>query len=405
MTRILLAIDEQWPARPECPWALLGPDGRPLSEGLSAPRHWPAADDCEIVLTGAQCLWLEVLLPRGARRDLPRLLSYALEDRLLKDPDTQHLTLTHRRPADDGERDIAGVLVISRERLRALLSQFAAIGREPRRVVAELQTAPADEAGWHLSLSASSAVLRTSLASGLALDRDVLIPLLSAQAASARAANTAPAQLDLHQAPGGPASDLTTLESDSGLSLRPAAPYLWWQGNTQAASNLLHGEFAGRGQQTAWFGKLRMPLALAASAMLVWLLATVGEVLWQGHIQAGLESRIERVYRSTFPNGPVVAPAAQMRQQLNIERARHGLLRDDDALALLAQVAEALGTDATDGIVALRYEEGRLDMTLSGPAGHRAEAMIGLLTSRGLLANLRQESGTTHLLLRRENPQ
>ena len=160
-----------------------------------------------------------------------------------------------------------------------------------------------------------------------------------------------------------------------GLSLRPAAPYLWWQGNTQAASNLLHGEFAGRGQQTAWFGKLRMPLALAASAMLVWLLATVGEVLWQGHIQAGLESRIERVYRSTFPNGPVVAPAAQMRQQLNIERARHGLLRDDDALALLAQVAEALGTDATDGIVALRYEEGRLDMTLSGPAGHRAEAI------------------------------
>mgnify|MGYP001108986181 FL=1 len=114
---------------------------------------------------------------------------------------------------------------------------------------------------------------------------------------------------------------------------------------------------------------------------------------------------IERVYRSTFPNGPVVAPAAQMRQQLNIERARHGLLRDDDALALLAQVAEALGTDATDGFVALRYEEGRLDMTLSGPAGRRAEAMIGLLTSRGLLANLRQESGTTHLLLRRENPQ
>jgi hypothetical protein len=72
-----------------------------------------------------------VLLPRGARRDLPRLLSYALEDRLLKDPDTQHLTLSHRRPADDGERDLAGVLVISRERLRSLMAQFAAIGRGP----------------------------------------------------------------------------------------------------------------------------------------------------------------------------------------------------------------------------------------------------------------------------------
>ncbi|MBL8453597.1 MAG: general secretion pathway protein GspL, partial [Zoogloea sp.] len=81
MTRLLLAIDEHWPTRPECAWALLGPDGQPLSEGHSAPRHWPAADECSVVLTGAQCLWLNVLLPRGARRDLPRLLSYALEDR------------------------------------------------------------------------------------------------------------------------------------------------------------------------------------------------------------------------------------------------------------------------------------------------------------------------------------
>ena len=102
--RLLLAIDEQWPTRPDCPWVLLGPDGRPVSEGHSEPRHWPAAAECEVVLTGPQCLWLEVPLPRGARRDLPRLLAYALEDRLLKDPDTQHLTLSHRRPADDGER-------------------------------------------------------------------------------------------------------------------------------------------------------------------------------------------------------------------------------------------------------------------------------------------------------------
>ena len=97
--RLLLAIDEQWPTRPDCPWVLLGPDGRPVSEGHSEPRHWPAAAECEVVLTGPQCLWLEVPLPRAKRADLPRLLAYALEDRLLKDPDTQHLTVSHRRPA------------------------------------------------------------------------------------------------------------------------------------------------------------------------------------------------------------------------------------------------------------------------------------------------------------------
>ena len=147
-TRLLLAIDEQWPTRPDCPWVLLGDDGQPVSEGHSEPRHWPAAAECEVVLTGPQCLWLEVPLPRGARRDLPRLLAYALEDRLLKDPDTQHLTLSHRRPADDGERDLAGVLVVARDRLRQLIAQLTAIGRPPRRVLAEMQTAPAGGEVW-----------------------------------------------------------------------------------------------------------------------------------------------------------------------------------------------------------------------------------------------------------------
>jgi hypothetical protein len=71
----------------------------------------------------------------------------------------------------------------------------------------------------------------------------------------------------------------------------------------------------------------------------------------------------------------------------------------------MAQAAEALGTDAASGIAALRFEDGRLDLTLSGPAAARAEAVVGLLASRGLLANLRQDGTTTHLLLRQENLQ
>ena len=96
----------------------------------------------------------------------PRLLAYALEDRLLKDPDTQHLTLSHRRPADDGERDLAGVIVVARDRLRQLVAQLAAIGRPPRRVLAEVQTAPAGGDAWQLSLSASGAILRTGASTG-----------------------------------------------------------------------------------------------------------------------------------------------------------------------------------------------------------------------------------------------
>lgn len=403
--RLLLAIDEQWPARPDCPWVLLGPDGRPVSEGHSEPRHWPAAAECEVVLTGPQCLWLEVPLPRAKRADLPRLLAYALEDRLLKDPDTQHLTVSHRRPAGDGERELTGVLVVARERLRQITAQLAAIGRPPRRMLAEVQTAPSGGEAWQLSLSAAGAILRSGAEAGVALDAELLAPLLAAQAATARAANTAPAHVALHLAPGCPAPDLAALQAEAALDIRPGAPYLWWEGAAGKVANLLHGEFAFREQGGGWLGRLAPAAALGVGALALWFVVGVGEVLWLRHQQDSIEERIERIYRSSFPNGPVVAPAAQMRQQLNLERARHGLLRDDDALALLAQAAEALGTDAAGGVAALRYEDGRLDLTLNGPAAARAEAVVGLLTARGLLADLRRDGASTHLLLRRETLQ
>ena len=50
-------------------------------------------------------------------------------------------------------------------------------------------------------------------------------------------------------------------------------------------------------------------------------------------------------------------------------------------------------------------EDGRLDLTLNGPAAARAEAVVGLLTARGLLADLRRDGASTHLLLRRETLQ
>jgi len=404
-TRLLLALDEQWPARPDCPWVLLGADGQAVSEGHSEPRHWPAAARCEVVLTGPQCLWLEVPLPRGARRDLPRLLAYALEDRLLKDPDTQHLSLSHRRAADDGERDLAGVLVVARERLRQLTAQLAAIGRPPRRVLAEVQTAPASSDAWQLSLSAGGAILRTGPHDGIALDAGLLAPLLAQRAATARAANAAPPRIEVRLAPGTASPELAMLEAETGTPLAPAAPYRWWQGADRQAANLLHGEFAVRDGAAGWIAGLRPALALAGGAVAVWFVASLGEVLWMKHSLGSTGERIERVYRSSFPNTPVVAPAAQMRQQLNLERARHGLLRDDDALALLAQAAEALGTEAQAGVVALRFEEGRLDLTLAGPAAARADAVVGLLAGRGLLADLRRDGATTHLVLRRESLQ
>jgi hypothetical protein len=106
-----------------------------------------------------------VLLPRGARRDLPRLLSYALEDRLLKDPDTQHLTLSHRRPPMTASATWPACWSSPGSACAASWpSSRPSGGYPPDR--GRVQTAPADDAGWHLSLSAEGAILRTGTGPG-----------------------------------------------------------------------------------------------------------------------------------------------------------------------------------------------------------------------------------------------
>lgn len=399
-TRLLLALDEHWPDPAVCRWVLLGADDRPLAEGHSDPRHWPAAATCEVLLCGPQVLWLEVALPptrRQNRRDLPRLLAYALEDRLLADPDTQHLTPTHRQPAPDDEGTLAGVLVIARERLRTLLNQLDALGRRPRRIVAEVQSAPASAQDWHLSLSAAGAILRCGPRHGIALDVDTLPELLLHALSHARAANQEPERLRLHLEAGLAAPDL-----DLGLQPTPDSPYRWWQGISAGADNLLHDEFAAPAAAGAGLGRLRAPLQLACAALAIGFIAHLGEVLWLRHQHDELKARIARIHQTTFPGTPAVAPLAQMRRALAQERSAHGLLRHDDALTLLAQAADALGTEASGSVRALHFEDGMLDLTLSPAALQRQQALLDVLNARGLLATLRQDGASTHLLLRAE---
>lgn len=394
-TQLFLRIDEDWPARPACAWILLGPDGKIRAEGESDPRHWPAADSCSVVLAGSQCLWLETTLPRAARRDEPRLLAYALEDKLLSDPDSQHLTVTHRRP-DTAQGRQVGVLVVARERLRQLLAQFKAIGRPLARCVAEIQTAPAAAGEWRISVAGQTAILRISPDQGLAADGDLLPAVLAAQQAAARASNAEAARIVVHCAPGSPAplpgEDCAFVAGES---------YRWWAG-AAAADNLLHDEFAVAGQQPAWLAALRGPALLFLAAALLWLLAGLGEVAWRKYRLADVEARMTRSFVTAVPDQPAVAPAAQMRRLLNVERARHGLLGDDDALALLATVGDALG-EAQGSLAGLRYAEGRLDLTWHpGFPVERLENLKAQLAARGLLAEIAGEAGAPQLRVRTE---
>ena len=137
-----LYITGEWPAQTTaCEWALYDTKGSLLQRGSSEPRHWPAAEDCELVLSADQCLTLDVKLPVGVRGAKAArsgdLIAYAVEERLVGEVEHEHFVAGETRP--DGQTQ---VWVIGRGRLRALLAALQQLERTPRRAFSELQLLP-----------------------------------------------------------------------------------------------------------------------------------------------------------------------------------------------------------------------------------------------------------------------
>lgn len=393
MSLLRLYLTENWPIEPACDWVQIGPDGRLAAEGRSEPRHWPAAERTEIVLAGAQCVLLAARLPRAARREQDRLLRFAFEDQLIQDPESQHIVI-----ADQQGEDVHA-LVVARDRLRALIAQLEALGRKPARIWAEIEACRPAEEGWVLLRRASHGLLYGAAALPFALDSaDREVPeLLRATVDAAREANRLPARLLLHSSPGLDAIDAGAWSEALGLPVEIGEAWRWH--DFVGACNLLQGEFRPVGERAAWLRPARPALALLAAVLALEFAFTLGQIAWQRVQLADAKQAMQTVFKSAFPNQPVVDPVAQMRTGLNSERRGHGLLGDDDLLPLLAATGEALGADAREAVVQIKFEAGKLELKLSPRLAATIDAAAERLKARGFDVS---RSGNDTLILRKE---
>lgn len=409
MTRLILHLTEHWPAPPDGPaahWVVLDERDRVLQQGHSEPAHWPAAAHTEVVLGGAQVVWLRTRLPRGARRDERRLLAYALEDRLAGDPDAQHLTVGARSRDDAGQQ--VDVLVIARSRLKALLAQLQALGRTPTRVVAEVESAPADADGWTLSLGpAGGGWLKCAPADPdacMPLDPDSAAVLITRALAQARAANREPQKLHLRLAPGVQPPDAGWLPAELPRVIHHDQP--WWLAARQG-SNLLQGEFASAGNRAEAWRAYRWPARLALAALITLALADLGQLVWQRQQLAGLQARIERIFAGALPQQPLIDPPRQLARHADLLRGAQGQLREQDFLHLMQAAADALGSAAPGAIIASQYKAGRLELSLAPSlSADAANAAANRLGARGWTARaLAAEAGQPARLILSREPQ
>ncbi|HSD38385.1 MAG TPA: type II secretion system protein GspL [Rhodocyclaceae bacterium] len=382
MTTLRILISDAWPDQAEAPWVVLD-QNRIVSSGQSAPANWPRAARTEAILTGAQVGWAQARLPQAKAREQLRALPFAMEEQLLREPDSQHFTPAYR----DGEN--WSVLVIARERLKRLTAQFAALGRPLDAAWSALACLPLTPDGWTLAIDATHCLLRTSPARAVIDDApppdsgaDALPAIISMLLAQAHAQGSLPARIVTM----GAGSEITTALAAHQLEVVPEMTWPWHSVPDDAA-NLLHGEFRAAHARGELLRGLRPALILVAVVLVAHLVLGIGSALLRQHDLKEIKSRMTQLARTQLPGRALQDPALQLHRELQSQRQRRAQLADDDALALLSDLAVALGSDATASLQAVHYDGGSLVVTLAKPLD--VPALQSRLSARGVQSAVR----------------
>jgi len=399
-----LYLPAEWPALDaSCDWTLVDAAGQPLQRGRSEPRHWPLAEDCEIILSAEQCLLLNIELPKVGKSRLAEVIHFAVEDSLLGDAEADHFVA--------GDRDADGMTptwVIARARLKTLLAALNSVNRVPQRACCEIQLLPRAGDCWSVCLREIAAAdaaparimgfCRSGPEQGFAFDSGELSTLaapplellLALQAA--QAAGKAPKAIALYLTP--------TTGVDAGAiaaSWQAALPtpvhasgeFAWQEHGSSESRNLLTQEFAPlRRPQEGW-GPFRPAAYLALASCLVFALFIVGDWAWLRYQSSQLQQQMSATFRSAFPQVQVmVDPPLQMQRLYDQQRREQGQLGSGDFLPLFAGTSEiAVGQGKLNKI---GYEDGRLELSFTVGNAATADMLRDAMKGRGLSVTLRE---------------
>lgn len=313
----------------------------------------PAAD---VLLLGAD-------IPTQKRQRLVKAVPYALEERLAEDVDQLHFALGVR--GDSAEIPVA---VVARNRMDEWLEQLNEAGIQPQSMIPEQLLLPWDKDSWSLMPEASGVLLRTGPFRGYLLSGDNSAELL--KLALEQAGEACPAMVQLFADVDNEVDipELERLCNEAGIELKhmatakPRLEQFAAVASKGAGIDLLQGDYSRREQ----LGKQLRPWR-PAIVMLVVLLLLQGGMLIQHYLQlkkeeAQLSSRIEKLYRDTFPNArKVVNPRVQMERHL---AELQGGGKAGGFIQLLDRAGKVLRGSPDLVIEALRYRQSELELEL-----------------------------------------
>lgn len=375
-----------------CQWLPLDGAGVPTSVVRSGTLDEAAVEGNGLrivaLVPGIDCLLTTVKIPgRSNRQKLLRAIPYALEEQLSDEVEDLHFAVGKANAG--GEYPVA---IVAARRMDAYLEAFRAVGLDVIQVIPDLLATPWTENRTNIVVDGAVALVRTGPSGGYAVDTENLA-LFFDIAPKEDDDETVPEATRVHMyIPAGsippelPVSDIE-VEQYNGDALALLA-----RGLDTGSIDLLQGAYS----RTQEWGRLWRPWRATAALLVAgFLLSHVAmgiDYYRLGKESDSLGTRIEEIYRQTFPGTKRVVDArVQMEQQLAQLQRRQG--SGGQFLVLLARSGDVLRNAKEIEISGASYRAGRLDVELSAASLQVLEELKQTLSGRGLTVEI--QSATT----------
>lgn len=395
MSLLRIHIPSFWPdAEPAAavPWCLLGARGERLASGSSTVGSLPAADACELIIPAESVLLTRAALPPGSRQKMRQMLPYAIEDKLVAEPDAVHVAAGSILA--DGQTALA---VIDKGWLTRVLARLNEVRLHPRHAWSEIMLPELPADGWVMVWDGRGGFLRSGPQSGMSLDGGSAVEpptALALTVAQAREAAELPRRLLLRLREAVPPPDIEAWSRALGMTVEVGMEWApLHHPDTPSGIDLLQGSFASSTLARDWWPGLRLPLILVGLILALQIGATTAEWLLLSREKQHLQAAMEKSFRDAFPDARVVVDAPlQMERNLAELRGAAGQLSPLDFLPLLARTATALDADSRGNLRSVHYEASQLSLEVALPDRAAADALITRLMNAGLASRLQNIS-------------
>jgi len=310
-------------------------------------------------------------------------LPYALEDRLLGDPESLHFAW---RPEPDGALAVA---VTSRQRVNTWTEALARAQLRPHAMCPATLLVPWADDCWSLAFVGGEILVRTGAISGFVCPATGSEPpplLVAALQEAARRPNP-PAALVVFQ--GVPGFSATAWKQALNLPVRTESGSFWDRlADSQTPINLLQGQY----ERGPVLGESLRPYRLALILLALWLVSAASYDLfdwWQLRREhSALRQSMSQILLTSFPETrTVLDPAAQMQKSVEQLLAKGGQ-SDQELLPMWMKITAAMQTEPRARLRSLRFADKALTVELVWPGAATPDAWKNAAERSGLRAEV-----------------